>query len=420
MKYEYWFAGIRNIPDRTKIKLKEKAGTAEAIYYIEETALRKMQLLKEQEIWKLLEAKKKEELDRNYEAMRQKGISVIPWGEKEYPGRLKEIYDPPYALYVKGKLPDNTARAAAIVGARSCTPYGEKYALEYGKKLAECGIQVISGLARGVDGIGQRGALLGGGKTFAVLGSGVDVCYPKNHMGLYLDILEQEGGILSELPPGTPPLPQHFPRRNRIISALSDIVLVMEARERSGSLITADLALEQGKDVYALPGPVNSSLSQGCNRLIFQGAGILLSPENLLDEMGIAYSGECEKSDKNEKMLESPEYMVYSCVGLYPKSVGQLTEETKLRPEEVLKLLVSLELQGYIREISKNYYIKVKWRREGAGWRKCFNGTLSGNCGVTGESEDDQKISWKELYSSGIKRACQRFAEKSARNRCGA
>ena len=158
MKYEYWFAGIRNIPDRTKIKLKEKAGTAEAIYYIEETALRKMQLLKEQEIWKLLEAKKKEELDRNYEAMRQKGISVIPWGEKEYPGRLKEIYDPPYALYVKGKLPDNTARAAAIVGARSCTPYGEKYALEYGKKLAECGIQVISGLARGVDGIGQRGA----------------------------------------------------------------------------------------------------------------------------------------------------------------------------------------------------------------------------------------------------------------------
>lgn len=359
MKYEYWFAGIRNIPDRTKIKLKEKAGTAEAIYYIEETALRKMQLLKEQEIWKLLEAKKKEELDRNYEAMRQKGISVIPWGEKEYPGRLKEIYDPPYALYVKGKLPDNTARAAAIVGARSCTPYGEKYALEYGKKLAECGIQVISGLARGVDGIGQRGALLGGGKTFAVLGSGVDVCYPKNHMGLYLDILEQEGGILSELPPGTPPLPQHFPRRNRIISALSDIVLVMEARERSGSLITADLALEQGKDVYALPGPVNSSLSQGCNRLIFQGAGILLSPENLLDEMGIAYSGECEKSDKNEKMLESPERMVYSCLDLFPKGIDELMKETELSISELMERLITLELKGYAEEVSRNYYIRL-------------------------------------------------------------
>ena len=156
-----------------KNKLKERTGTAEAIYYIEETVLRKMQLLKEQEIWKLLEAKKKEELDRNYEAMRQKGISVIPWGEKEYPGRLKEIYDPPYALYVKGKLPDNTARAAAIVGARSCTPYGEKYALEYGKKLAECGIQVISGLARGVDGSRtERCSCVGGGKYLAVWGAG--------------------------------------------------------------------------------------------------------------------------------------------------------------------------------------------------------------------------------------------------------
>ena len=364
MKYEYWFAGIRNIPDRTKIKLKEKAGTAEAIYYIEETALRKMQLLKEQEIWKLLEAKKKEELDRNYEAMRQKGISVIPWGEKEYPGRLKEIYDPPYALYVKGKLPDNTARAAAIVGARSCTPYGEKYALEYGKKLAECGIQVISGLARGVDGIGQRGALLGGGKTFAVLGSGVDVCYPKNHMGLYLDILEQEGGILSELPPGTPPLPQHFPRRNRIISALSDIVLVMEARERSGSLITADLALEQGKDVYALPGPLDSPLSAGCNHLIQQGAGILLNPENLLEEWGIETNVLCRnteiKNEKNKKVLESTDDLVYSCVGLYPKNVDQIAQESRVEIRKLMSILVTLELQGYIREITKNYYIRIK------------------------------------------------------------
>ena len=190
------------------------------------------------------------------------------------------------------------------MGARSCTPYGEKYALEYGKKLAECGIQVISGLARGVDGIGQRGALLGGGKTFAVLGSGVDVCYPKNHMGLYLDILEQEGGILSELPPGTPPLPQHFPRRNRIISALSDIVLVMEARERSGSLITADLALEQGKDVYALPGPVNSSLSQGCNRLIFQGAGILLSRKICWMRWALHIAGNVKNQTKMKKCLK--------------------------------------------------------------------------------------------------------------------
>ena len=165
---------------------------------------------------------------------------------------------------MKGKLPDNTARAAAIVGARSCTPYGEKYALEYGKKLAECGIQVISGLARGVEG-SDREVLCWEVERPLLFGERVDVCYPKNHMGLYLDILEQEGGILSELPPGTPPLPQHFPRRNRIISALSDIVLVMEARERSGSLITADLALDYGREVYAVPGNVTSALSYGTN-----------------------------------------------------------------------------------------------------------------------------------------------------------
>ena len=298
-----------------------------------------MQLLKEQEIWKLLEAKKKEELDRNYEAMRLKRNLGDPVGRKGYPGRLKEIYDPPYALYVKGKLPDNTARAAAIVGARSCTPYGEKYALEYGKKLAECGIQVISGLARGVDGIGQRGALLGGGKTFAVLGSGVDVCYPKNHMGLYLDILEQEGGILSELPPGTPPLPQHFPRRNRIISALSDIVLVMEARERSGSLITADLALEQGKDVYALPGPVNSSLSQGCNRLIFQGPNSL-SPEICWMRWALHIAGNVKNQTKMKKCLKVLNIWCIVVSVCIQRDVGAADRRNKAAPGGVLKLLV--------------------------------------------------------------------------------
>src|SRR5699024_10820777 len=136
-------------------------------------------------------------------------------------------------------------RKAAVVGARRCTPYGEKYAVEFAEKLASCGVEIISGLARGIDGMGQRGALMGGGRTFAVLGSGVDVCYPREHIGLYVDIQEQGGGILSEYPPGTPPVSQNFPPRNRIISGLSDVVLVMEARERSGSLITADLALEQ-------------------------------------------------------------------------------------------------------------------------------------------------------------------------------
>ena len=201
---------------------------------------------------------------------------------------------------------------------------------------------------------------MGGGQTFSVLGCGVDICYPREHIGLYRDILEKDGGILSEFIPGTSPIPVNFPKRNRIISGLSDVVLVMEAREKSGSLITADMALEQGRDVYALPGPVDSSLSRGCNQLIRQGAGILISPEILLEELDVWTGVERIKTDKNKKVLESPENLVYSCLGLYPKNVDQLIEETKMSAKEVLELLVTLELEGYAREVSKNYYIKLK------------------------------------------------------------
>ena len=225
MTYEYWFAKIQGINLRKKIRLRQCMKTAEAIYYIEETQLKKIEFLNESEQDKILKAKRQD------------------------PEKLKRISDYPYALYVKGSLPDKAAKKAALVGARRCTPYGEKYAVDFGKVLAEHGVQIISGMARGVDGMGHRGALLGNGKTFAVLGCGVDVCYPREHIGLYVDILEQGGGIISEMPPGTPPFPQNFPARNRIISGLSDVVLVMEAGEKSGSLITVDLALEQGREV---------------------------------------------------------------------------------------------------------------------------------------------------------------------------
>ncbi len=360
MEYEYWFAAIPRLQNQKKYLLRTQFGSAERIYYIEETEMQKIPFLNDRERNTIMQAQKEKGLKEAWEKLTEKDIRFVTCFMEEYPARLKEIPDFPYALYVKGALPGEEAPCAAIVGARRCTPYGEKYALEFGRKLAESGVQVISGLARGIDGMGQRGALLGGGATFAVLGSGVDVCYPKEHMGLYVDILEQGGGILSELPPGTPPLAEHFPRRNRIISGLSEIVLVMEARKRSGSLITADMALEQGRDVYALPGPVNSLLSEGCNLLIRQGAGLLLSPETLLEEMGILVGDISKNSDKNKKMLESPENMVYSCIGLYPKSVSRLLKETKLGSEELLRMLVSLELQGFIREISKNYYIKVR------------------------------------------------------------
>lgn len=359
MMYEYWLAGISGINGMKKRELRKTYKTAEMIYYIEETKLKTCKILSEKELGVLIEAKKQQNLKSEWEKMQKKKIRFIPYFAKEYPRRLTDIPHPPYALYVRGNLPDETMPAAAIVGARNCTYYGERLALEYGECLAENGVAVISGMARGIDGAGQRGALNAGGMTYGVLGCGVDVCYPKEHQGLYKDLM-QKGGLISEQLPGSPPFSSYFPARNRIISGLADVVLVIEAKEKSGSLITVDQALEQGRDIYALPGPVTSPQSQGCHRLIAQGAGILISPEELMKSIGITLSKKRQNKFSEKKVLESPENMVYSCVGLFPKGLQELAEETKLAPETLMEHLMTLELQGLIKEISKNYYVKIQ------------------------------------------------------------
>lgn len=359
MKYEYWLAAIPNLSDYKKRLLREEYKEGRTVYYIEEMRLRLLAFLEDKDAGAILKAKKEIKLDKEWERLEKQNIRFIPYFSEEYPKKLLQLADPPYALYVKGRLPREAAFCAAIVGARKCTPYGEEMALDYGKCLAEHGIQIISGMARGIDGAGQRGALNGGGATFGVLGCGVDICYPREHIGLYMDI-QENGGVLSEQLPGRPPLPMYFPMRNRIISGLADVVLVMEARERSGSLITADQALEQGKDVYALPGPVTSQLSQGCHFLIRQGAGILISPDDLLKELEIHTKELKQKTGKIEKTLENDENVVYSCLGFFPKGISQLIEETELSAPVLIQRLISLELKGCIREVSKNYYIRVR------------------------------------------------------------
>ena len=225
-------------------------------------------------------------------------------------------------------------------------------------RLAAAGVFVISGMALGIDGWGHQGALEAGGETYAVLGSGVMRCYPSCHQNLYESIV-RHGGVISEFPVYARAKPVFFPMRNRIISGLSDGILVVEAREKSGSLITADFALDQGKDVYALPGPVTSALSQGCHRLIRQGAGILITPEELMDEWNLNRMQIGQKNNKNEKMLESPERMVYSCLDLFPKGIDELMKETELSISELMERLITLELKGYAEEVSRNYYIRL-------------------------------------------------------------
>lgn len=284
-------------------------------------------------------------------------VRYYPRNHEHFPEALKYLADVPKGIYVKGQLPDSSKPAVAIVGARVCSDYGKTQAYEIARYLSSYGVQIISGLARGVDGHAHQGALDGGTPTFAVLGCGLDTCYPRQHISLWTQILEAQGGILSEYPMCTPPLKSYFPQRNRIISGLADLVIIIEAKKQSGSLITADCALEQGKTVYALPGRIWDALSCGCNYLIAQGAGILYSPECILEELHID-----KKRTKEEKInfgLASEIKLVYSVLGFEPKKLDDLSKELQIPPEKLSESLLQLELEGLIKQVRMNYYRKT-------------------------------------------------------------
>ena len=224
------------------------------------------------------------EMERDYRKLIRQDIHFSFIGDSEYPNRLRFIADAPFGIFYKGRLPDDSKPVVSVIGARECSEYGRRCAEIYGKTLAEYGVQIISGMARGIDGISQQAALDGGGASFGILGCGVDVCYPKENRLLY-DQLIKNGGVISEFSPGTEAKSNFFPMRNRIISGLADILLVVEARKKSGTYITVCQALEQGREIYAVPGRITDGLSDGCNRLIAEGAGIAADPQVLLDAL---------------------------------------------------------------------------------------------------------------------------------------
>lgn len=358
-KYEYWLAGIVALPGRKKIYLKNLFGKAERLYHAPERALEQISILTELEKEGIRAAKRKteEDLEKELAYCLQKGIMLAVWQEDIYPVRLEHIYNPPYGLFYRGKFPDESQKAVSVVGARNCTCYGKTVARQIGEGLAAADILVVSGMAAGIDGAAQRGALCCGGSTLGVLGCGADVCYPAGNRDLY-ERLITEGCVVSEYPPHTRPLALNFPQRNRIISGLSDVVLVVEAREKSGSLITVDFALEQGKDIYAVPGRVSDLSSRGTNRLIQQGAGIYLNMENFLEVMHI-FSKTEENSCKKQKLsLENLERLVYSCLNLTPRNLESLWAETGLDLGELMETLGTLQEMGIVSEVYKNYYIR--------------------------------------------------------------
>ena len=289
------------------------------------------------------------------EAMQK--IKCLTIEDSNFPDRLRKLSGMPKKLYYIGNLPDPKKPAAAVVGARMCSPYGRCQAFKYARTMASYGVQIISGMARGIDAYGHIGALKAGGNTYAVLGCGVNVCYPRTNQKLYENILSH-GGIISEYPPETEPIAQLFPARNRIISALSDMVVIVEAKERSGSLITADFALEQGKDIYAVPGRVTDSLSMGCNNLIRQGAGIINSVEDFVKDLELYTCIDTTQENFNKLLLEKDESLVYACLSLRPKSMEELLKKTGFAMPQMADILQRLIQKDFITESFKNYYIR--------------------------------------------------------------
>lgn len=354
MKKIYWF-WLCNIPGIGRKKLElllEEFKTPEEI-----CRQKRIEWFTDKEQSSFEESKKIKWVDR-YFKMKEAGIKLVTCEEDEYPKRLICLHDRPYVLYVKGGLPKEDAPTCGVVGARNCTRYGAEFARMLGKLLAENNIQVISGLARGIDGEGQYGAVKAGGESYGILGSGVDICYPPENLKLY-ERIQDNGGLISEFAPGTNIHPGHFPMRNRLISALSDKLVVVEARKKSGSLITVDFALEQGKDVFGVPGRVTDTLSEGVNKLLRMGAGVLTRPEDILEEYGIEYKESLFK-EKNNFLLAETENMLYSMLDLQPKNIQHIIEETGLGIARVSEILLDLQMKGLVEECGKNHYAKIK------------------------------------------------------------
>lgn len=356
-KYAYWLASVKGFGRRMQRHLFAQCASAAEVYALKETQLKKIAGLTQKDTQAILESKKAWDVDGEWDALvNRRAIGFVSIeNDRLYPAQFREIYDAPYAVFYRGKLPSEKEFRVAIVGARMCSEYGRGMAGELAKELALQGVSIVGGMAKGIDAAGHRGALNAGGVTYAVFGCGIDVCYPNYHKQLYYDIAKS-GGLLTEFLPHSAPHPSHFPQRNRLISALSDVVLIIEARQKSGSLITADFALEQGKDVYALPGRVTDALSDGCNRLISQGAGIILSVDDFLKELSLSAARKKDFADLQKKSLEKEELLVYSCLGLLPVGMEELLAKTGLEIQTLVRILTCLQQKKYIEEIYKNHY----------------------------------------------------------------
>lgn len=363
LPYAHWLYTVPGIGSKTIRILLSENRTPYEIYHMSAGQIEKClpaSIKSKDAVKRLVNAKVNADINGAYEKLKEKQISFTCLGHKTYPEKLAQIPDAPYGLYFIGRLPEAGKATAAIIGARNCSEYGRQMARYFAKELAMAGIGIISGMARGIDGIGQSAALAAGGYSLGVMGCGADVCYPAENRQLYR-MLCMQGGVCSEYLPGTQPKNILFPPRNRIISGLSDIVLVIEAKGKSGTLITVDMALEQGKEVYALPGRVTEALSEGCNHLIKQGAGVAISPQEMIREL----LGKDSCGRTFPALLSAFQTDLLECLDETPQSVEKIKEHMLLKcgglvsAAELMNELVKLSISGYVKQIGSGYFMKA-------------------------------------------------------------
>ena len=351
--YACWLDTIYWISSQSKYRLLEAAEGIQEIYHMPEQQVQAV--MGKRGCERFMQHRERFEPEAVWNYLARQGISYTYCQAADFPRRLTEIPDPPFGLFYKGRLPSDTMPAVAVIGARKCSEYGRCMAEQFAAGFAARGIDVISGMAMGIDGISQSAALKAGGSSYAVLGGGVDIVYPRTNETLYAQLVRQ-GGVLSEYPPRLAPRPSLFPPRNRIISALSDVVLVVEAREKSGTLITVDMALEQGREVYTIPGRCTDSLSMGCNRLLRQGAMVATAPEDIIEDQRweslLTKPPDSKAPAKASAVKLSPAAQeVYSALDMLPSTQDEIV--TKLRAQksictipQICQGLVELELKG--------------------------------------------------------------------------
>ncbi|RJR33775.1 MAG: DNA-protecting protein DprA [Desulfobacteraceae bacterium] len=335
-------------------------GSAESVFLASPRELSSVEGVREDVAAKILKKKRPAIADRILRTVERTGARILRITDQEYPPLLREIHDPPLLLYVRGREIPPALPFIAVVGSRNPTSYGTKAAGVIGQGFAVRGVGVASGMATGIDSAAHWGSMEQKGFPLAVLGTGIDVVYPESNKKLHEKLIEK-GAVVSELVPGTPPEPWNFPSRNRIISGISRAVVVVEATMKSGSLITASLALEQGREVFAVPGSIDSFKSTGCHFLIKQGAKLVENADDVLEELSIGRPRSAGIGKTQEipfPPLEEKERAIYDMLSNYPLHIDLIVRQGNLPAGEVSSILMKMELRGIVRQLPGKMFIR--------------------------------------------------------------